>query len=102
MKFLKEEKYQLGKDMYSLIQELMSCRAPSPSYPMFLYEQMVLFKIRALKEGIPYQVFSTPKFLDTFIMIDFSDQYFLCELFLHERACPMDVHSNLVPYLGDI
>ena len=88
--------------MYILIQELLSYRDPSPSYPVFLYEQMVPFKIRALKEGRPYQLFSTPKFLDTFIKSDFSDQNFLCELFFHERAFPMDVHSNPVPYLGDI
>ena len=69
--FLNEVKEQLGKDMYNLIQELLSCRYPSPSYQVFLYEQMVLFKIRALKEGIPYLVFSTPKFLDTFIKSDF-------------------------------
>ena len=40
--------------------------------------------------------------MDTFIKNDFSDQNLLCELFLHERACPMDAHSNPVPYLGDI
>ena len=40
--------------------------------------------------------------MDTFIKGDFSDQILLCELFLHERACPMEVHSNPIPYLGDI
>ena len=49
IKFLKEEKEQLGKEMYNLIQELLRCRAPSPSYRVFLYEHMVLLKIRALK-----------------------------------------------------
>ena len=88
--------------MYNLIQELLSCRAPYPSYPMFLYEKMALFKIRALKEGRPYKVFSTPKLLETFIKSDFLDQNLLCDFFLHERACPIDIHSNPVPYLGDI
>ena len=69
---------------------------------MFLYEQMVLFKIRALKEGRPFQLVSTPKFLNTFIKNDFLYQNFLCELFLHEIEFPMDVHSNLDPHLGDI
>ena len=86
--------------MYRIIQELLHYRAPSPSYPMFLYEKMALFKIRALKEGRPYQVFSTPKFLDTFIKSNFLDQNFLSKLFLHERECPMDIHSDTVPYLG--
>ena len=40
--------------------------------------------------------------MDTFIEGDFSDQILLCELFLHERACPKDLHSNLVLYLGYI
>ena len=61
-----------------------------------------MFKIRAVKEGRPYQLLSTPKFLDTFIKSIFSDQNFLCELFLHEREFPMDVHQNPIPYLGDI
>ena len=69
---------------------------------MFVYGQVVLFKIRAVKEGRPYQLLSTPKFLDTFIKSDFSDQNLLCELFLHERECPMGVYSKPIPYLGDI
>ena len=74
--------------MHILIQELLSCRAPSPSHPVFLYERMVLFKIRALKEGRPYQLFSTPKFLETFIKSDFSDQNLLLWIIFAWKSMP--------------
>ena len=37
------------EQMFTLTRDLLSCRAPS--YPMFLFEHMTLFKIKALKEG---------------------------------------------------
>ena len=51
---LKElKKYEsMEKDkeqMLTLTHELLSYRAPSPSYHVFLFEKMTLFKIKALK-----------------------------------------------------
>ena len=46
-KSMQKEKEQ----MFTLTQKLLSCRAPYPSYPVFLFEQMTMFKIKALKEG---------------------------------------------------
>ena len=43
---MKQEK----EHMYALIQELLSCRSPSPSYYVFLYEKLTLFKLKDLKE----------------------------------------------------
>ena len=38
--------YEEGKkQMYNLIHELLSCRAPSPYYSIFLYGKITLFKI---------------------------------------------------------
>ena len=76
--------------MYILIQELLSYRAPSPSYSIFIFEQTTLFKIRSLKEGKPYHIMTTPQFLDTFTQSDFLRHNLLCELYLHEMACLMD------------
>ena len=61
MKKLKKFKsMQKEKDqLYALFQEIMSFRAPSPSYQVFLYEQLTLFKLKALKEGRPYQLTPT-------------------------------------------
>ena len=95
-KSMQKEKDQL----YTLSRELMSFRAPSPSYPVFLYEQFTWFKLKALKEGRPYEVASSTQFLETFIKSSFTEQNLLCELYLHEIACPLNRHSNPIPYLG--
>ena len=42
------------------------------------------------------------KFLETFLRSNFEDQNLLCELYLHEMAYPLDRHSNLVPFSGDV
>ena len=52
------------EQMFALTQDLLSCRAPS--YPMFLFEHMTLFKIKALKEGRSWQIVTPPHFLETF------------------------------------
>ena len=88
--------------MYTLSRELMSSIYPSPSYLVFLYEQMTLFKLKAMKEGIPYQLKPSVQFLETFVETSFTKHNLLCELYLHEMPCPMDLRSNLVPYLGDV
>ena len=79
----------------------MSSRDPSPSYPVFFYEQYTWFKLKALKEGRPYEVESSNQFMDTFMESNFTEKYLLCEIYLHEMACPLDRHSNPTPYLGD-
>ena len=81
---MQKEKYQL----YILSWELMSSRAPSPSYPVFLYEQFTWFKMKALKEGRPYEVASSDQFLETFMKSSFTEQNLLCELYLHEMVSP--------------
>ena len=67
IKSMQKEKDQ----MYALSQELLSSRAPSPSYPVFLYEQMTLFKLKALQEGRPYQLLIPSQFLETFLSSSF-------------------------------
>ena len=93
---MQKEKDQL----YILSRELMISRAPSPSCPVFLYEQFTWFKLKALKEGRPYEVASSDKFLETFMKRSFTEQNILCKLYLHEMVCPLDRHSNPTPHLG--
>ena len=80
----------------------MSFKAPSPSYSVFLYEQLTLFKLKALKEGRPYQLTPFAQFLETFMESSFTEQNLICEFYLHEMACPLDLHANPVIYLGDV
>ena len=97
-KSMQKEKDQLC----TLFQELMSFRAPSPSYLVFLYEQLKFFKLKSLKEERPYQLKPSSQFLETFMEISFTEQNLLCEFYLHEMAYPLDLHSDPVPYLGDV
>ena len=94
---MEEEKDQI----YALSQELLGTRVPSFSYPMFLFEHFIWFKLRAVKEGRPYEIATSAKLLETFLESDFEDHNLLCELYLHELACPLDRHSNPIPFLGD-
>ena len=94
---------QKEKDqMYALSQELLGTRVPSSSYPIFLFEQFVWFKLRAVKEGRSFKITTSAKFLETFFRSNFEDYNFLCELCLHEMACPLDHHSNPVPFSRDV
>ena len=88
--------------MYALSQELLGTRVPSSSYPVFLFEQFVWFKLRAMKEGRSFEIATSAKNLETFLRSNFEDQNLLCELYLHEMACPLDHHSNPVPFSGDV
>ena len=90
------------EQMYALSQELLGTRVPSSSYPTFLFEQFVWFNLRAVKEGRSFEITTSAKFLETFLRSNFEDQNLLCELYLHEMACPMDRHSNSVPFSGDV
>ena len=56
LKYLKKyEAMEKNKEqMLTLTWELLSCRSPSPSYPVFFFQNMTLLKIKVLKEGRPW------------------------------------------------
>ena len=87
--------------LYNLFEELLSTRAPSPSYLVFLFEQFIWFKLKAVKERRPYEMETSTQFLETFMESNFVEKNLLCELYLHEMVFPLDHHSNPTPYLGD-
>lgn len=66
--------------MYSLARQLLCCRNPSPSYPIFLYEQLYLFQLRAIQADKPYQINNPNSFLKAYSSVDSADQHLLCEL----------------------
>ena len=62
---------QVEKDQkYALSQELLGNRVPSSSYPVFLFEQFIWFKLRAVKEGRSYEIETSAKFLETVRIIN--------------------------------
>ena len=73
---------QWEEKMYNIIHELLSGRAPSPYYSVFLYEKLTLFKIKSLMEGITYQFVTYSHFLVGFVHTDFPKKNFHCELYL--------------------
>ena len=84
---------QVEKDqLYTLSQEFLGTIVPSSSYPVFLFEQFFWFKVRDVKEGRPYEIETSAKFLETFLGSDFEDQNLLCEHYLHELAFLLDRH----------
>ena len=76
---------QEKEQMYTLSQELMGTRKPSSSYPVFLFEQFVWFKLKVVQEGRSFEITTSTKFLETFFGSNFEEQNLLCELYLHER-----------------
>ena len=52
---------------------------------------MTLFKLKYIKEGRLRLVVTVPQFLDTISQSDLSKKNMLCELYLYEVACPMNI-----------
>ena len=79
--------------MYTMMQQVLICRNPSPSYSIFLYEQLTLFKMKSIVEDQPHKITLVPEFLENFFQSGITNQHFLCELYLHEHACQLDKYS---------
>ena len=62
------------EQMYALSQEILGTRVPSSSYPIFLFEQFVWFKLRVVKEGMSFEITTSTKFLEMFLRSNFEDQ----------------------------
>ena len=88
--------------LYTLSQESLGNRVPSSSYHVFLFERFIWFKLRVVKQGRPYEIVTSTKFLEKFLESDFEEHNLLCELYLHELAFPLDCHSNPIPFSSDV
>ena len=75
MKKLKKfSSMQKEKDqMYALSRELIGTRKPSSSYPVFLFEQFVWFKLKAVQEGRSFEIATSEIFLETFLGSNFEE-----------------------------
>ena len=102
-KLKKFSSMQKEKDqVYALSRELIGTRKPPSSYPVFLVKQFVWFKLKAVQEGRSFEIATSEKILETFLGRNFEEKNLLCELYLHEMVCPLDRHSNPVPFAGDV
>ena len=91
---------QVEKDqLYTLSLELLGTGVPSSSYPMFLFEQFIWFKLRVVKEGRLYEIATSAKFLETFLESDFEEQNLLCEVYLHEIGFSLGSPFESYPFI---
>ena len=88
--------------MFSLVQKLLATRKPSLNYSLFLSERLVYFQLKAIKDGRPHEFLTVEQFVKTFAEAPASDQYLLCELYLHNEAMPENRQVNLTPIVGDV
>lgn len=68
--------------MYDILHELLSFKKYSPSYPLFLHEQLILFLLAKIEENKLYEMTTTMTFLETFNHSNFVEKNLLCELCL--------------------
>ena len=91
--------------LHDLTLNLLGCRRPSQSYPIFLWEHYFLFQLKSILKDRPYVCSSTHTFLDAFSASYFDEKILLCELFLHNIICEhvsMQMIVIVFSYIGDI
>jgi hypothetical protein len=88
--------------MHMMKQQVLICINPSPSYFVFVYEQLTLFKMKAIMEDHPHKITLIPEFLENFFQSGITNQHFLCELYLHEHTCQLEKRFNMTPFVGEI
>jgi hypothetical protein len=79
VELLKKEKRQMS----SLLGAILSCRAPSPTYFVFLHERYFLFQFRAIAAHKPHNITSPETFLGVYYKSNTEDRNLLCEFYQH-------------------
>ena len=91
--------------LHDLALNLLGCKKPSSSYPIFLWESYYLFQLKYIMEDKPYVGSSSRTFLDVFHASDFDEQRLLCELFLNNIICEhtsIQMVATVLSYMGDL
>jgi hypothetical protein len=88
--------------MSSLLGSILSYRAPSPIYSVFLNERHFMFQFRAVETCKPYKVTSAETFLKVYYERNKEDKDLLCELYQHNLLLDFDPKWNPTPFVGDI
>lgn len=86
----------------SLYNDVLSCRAPSKNYALFLLEQYLQLKIKAVKVGAPIQINIVNDFIDYCKHYGVKFQRLLCEFYLHNLVLDQETELNHSPFVGDI
>jgi hypothetical protein len=71
------------KNIFSIYSNILASRAPATNYALFLLEHYLLLKVKAIREGNPFEFTTVSNFFSCFKEQEDVVQYFLCEPYLH-------------------
>ena len=82
----------------SLYTNVLACRAPAKNYALFLMEQYLQLKIKAVKAGAPIKINTIDDFINCCKHYGVKVQRILCEFYLHNLVLDQDIEQNLGPF----
>ena len=86
----------------SLYNDVLAYRAPAKNYALFLLEQYLRLKIKAVRAGAPIQINTVNDFIDCCKHYGVKVQRLLCEFYLHNLVLDQENDLNPGPFVGDI
>ena len=66
-----------------LYSDVLKCRSPTTNYALFLLEQYLLLKIKAIRSGKPIELKTTEDFISCYKEHGAKFQRLLCKFYLH-------------------
>jgi hypothetical protein len=97
-----EKSLEQIKEIYDFYSDSINCRAPTTNYTLFLLEQYMFLRVKAIREGKPISFSTIPEFISCFKEQGEKVQYFLCELYFHNFILEEKKEDNPSPFIGDI
>ena len=88
--------------VFSLYSDVLTCRAPTTNYDLFLGELYLFLKIKAVEVGKPTNFKTIEEFFQCCNEKDEQVQHILCELYLHNFFLEEERDSKPCPFIGDV
>jgi hypothetical protein len=90
------------KDIFSVYSDIVACMAPATNCTLFLLEHYLLLRVKAIREGKPFEFTIVSDFISCFKEQEDGVQYFMCEIYLHNFILGENRKDNPNPFTGDI
>ena len=81
---------------------MLSCRAPTTNYALFLTEWYLLLKVKAVGARKSTTFKTIEEFFQCCNDQDEQVQHLLCELYMHNFFLEEDTDNNPSPFIGDV
>ena len=88
--------------IFSLYNDVLSCRAPVTNYALFLTKRYLLLKVKAVRAGKSTTFRTIEEFFHCCNDQDEQVQCLLCELYMHKLFLEEDTGRNPSPIIGDV